>query len=1377
MLAQAAPDSSRVPTPVSTAVPAGVDLWNSVGDMDTGPERDPEFVERGTTAGVGIRSFAGTQREGPPPEEFTQEALKGRIGGEKGDFAQFMENDASRRGFDWKQVDTEAANMAEGAIRGLGRTIAYIPEETISLFDATVGEIGRKLGLWEGSLPRHFIDRWANSQDYEQMKQLVEFPEGIQAFKNLHSGLQALTSFGTGERVGFTGGGGKTGEIIGEFAGIGLTQSAIARELSKLVYKAPQFATRLSRTGEPAFSAARPPPELPGGGVKAMQTQLQREFQRDLARTPGLKELRPPGGGPPVFIRDIRPGVYPMRVNPQGGVEAIGTPAALTVAQTIGRGARLTGAEFTQLASRHPVADAVMQVKYGTLMGGLYGVGEAAFPDWENAGAYFSMSPLLVPAVVMGLRGAIPQVFGVGKKTITGTASAVKNYFDEKGIVSPAADVISEALASTRINTPMRVNKKTGELELQTENSYRDQLRFSLRQLGDKWNPRTPGGSQESLEQHIEQILPLLDTPQARANWERTKQIDAMYRQAMWNAYKTANPRASADEIEQAVKASQFEWSLGEQHLERNLLAEQARIETQAQGTEANDYLLRKAQNHLKAENFRLAMRGGTAEELDAAPTFIYDNVSGQFEHVVLGIDTDLKNVATMLEQLSAPGTVRRGVRPDPAELAKQRAEQAAKAIPVTPEGEALFAGEGIQARFPEAMPLTAGEEAGTSLRQIVQELRSTSESFMDDFATTLGINRYKDLMGRMQPVKDALLESTDLAGWVGRGSNITEAYTWNALPDQIKHLLSNKATNMDFGMWKQYRSQISTSIRGYMLRGDKGNAQHLITLKARLDDMMWGVNGKAATPGRFAEWATKYDDLVLQPFETMPAAKIRQTIGGTRAASEMFFYQIPEEQVASTFINNTESLKAFQGLFGPKGLKYAAEGVQWNPREYQLLRDAILDNARPHVLVDGTLSPDKIRAYLNRGNNRAVFREAIVPDPVNPQEMVTMESIFENSAKVTEAMLGRQQLLNSRMRNINSLELNKVFQQFAGEQGTAGFNTADAFIDRAMQNPRLMRRLHESIQATHLDPAGIPPAEYAAANAQHQNNLQRALNDSIFSRFSAKEMWRADNPSKFENPYLGFKAQGSWLSENQGILIDAMGQEHFNNMVVLNEVMKRVYATYPQTVGAGLSTNILTEAFERYTGVTLQGYSARLINMLEGRIGPRTSAVWLGGQAFKAGQLRRLDAAMKELMMNPTLTRLVTQRTINPGEVSVMQANRIRSALWWAGIPDLTQPPTTTIQLEYGISDTEFEPAPEPVTEPTPEPTAAITPPAGPPTAALAPRGRSLQPAGPSAGPPAGPSAGPSAGPTDFATLFPYDELGQAVARRDQGGIRSLRG
>ena len=1406
-------------------------------DLPTTSTEDPAYSARGTSpytgANIGIRPT--TAKDAPLPATVDIEYPAARAGGEgEGGFARSMRADAQKRGAGFSRADAQGANLIEGALRKTAQMMLYIPDRTLNLIDQTVGAVARKFfdqagygeilratGLTpEGNLPMDFVNRIVNAENYQGVEQLVKIPGMSDALEAL-----GLNQIGTGENIGFQSGFGRAGEHIGEFAGIGLVGSALGRIGGAIANR--------TTPGSPTYA----------------QQQLQRDYRAHQLRQPGYTEWRPSTGGPPAVISEAQPGVRAWKVS-EDGIVQIRDPRFVTAAErataSTGKGTfaartgeqiRLTAAEMATMASRHPGRDAVTQIKFGAGLGTLYATGEAAFPDWENAGAYFSMSPMLVPAVVMSIRQGIPRLGGALKNTYQSTAEHIHSTMTAQaaraeaatpgaleGVTLPSLAVLEESLVQLRAGQPRgKFNPETGRFEVFDPEGlsgraalWPDRVRSVIANAIDNMNPNTPnisteGGKAAAINKYIdEQVLPLINTEPARLAFEQTEQIHSMYNAANWNAYVKANPRASTEEIAAYVEQAKFDFTIAEQYMERSLLAEQARIEGQATAVEANEYLHRKAQNFLKADHWRLMMMGISDEELDIAPTMVYDAINGRLTQVATNLSDDITQVETMLQQVAVPGTVPLGMRPQPESRAFVRRGGAREIettpgrplseepIPITPEGEVLtLAGRGsLMGR-----ELALGESQLQSVRQVVQDLRAESELAMDNLFAQLGLDR-SVTMGQMGPVREAMLEATGLKGFAEAGNPLTESPIWRDIPDTIRSVLTSTYRDIDFNLWKQWRSSISHNIRGMYSQGNTQGAQALTTLKAHLDDMVWGVNGKATTPGKFAEWATKYDEFVIAPFETQSATRVLQRGQGNRANLNTTFYQIPEEEVARQFIRDSESIKAFNNLFGPNGLKY--RGLEWDPREAQILRDAILDDARPYVInSDGVIDPTRIRQYLQQGNRLAALNEARVPNPLNPEEIVPMTQVFEETAALTEGLLARQSLLNTRQRGVYNHELNRVFGSLEVTRpaaqgqpavveatGTQPARTADELIAQAMKDPKLMRDMRTAILEDNLPPqGGMSSEQYNVLNAEHKNRLQTALNNSVFNHYSRRELF---NPSKDDmNPFMRFQSQGDWLKANEAALTDLMGREHVDNMIILNEVAKRIHATVPAGVGAGLTRETLLEAFAQATGMTLQGYSARTINMLEGRIGARTSAVWLFGQAAKAGQLRRMDEAMKTLMTNPALARLLTQNGPSAGAVTEAQGRNIRHALWYAGIAPLADPPPTeTVTLPTYSELLPALPGPSGDTPgvvnvpPAPPPAAqGILPnaPAVVPQATVQPPPRADFQGRPIQGQPGQLPGRGTLGRPDFASLFPNDPLGQAVAERrqprDRSGIMSLLG
>jgi len=731
-----------------------------------------------------------------------------------------------------------------------------------------------------------------------------------------------------------------------------------------------------------------------------------------------------------------------------------------------------------------------------------------------------------------------------------------------------------------------------------------------------------------------------------------------------------------------------------------------------------------------------------------------------------------------------------------------------------------LSGGAGAPERTLALSSLEEGAGAtGRSIRQQEQVLMDAAEKYTQAEATRLGVNTRTSVgdLGQqtvdgkiIPPVKETLLSElkTD-----------PDFISYRRLPPIVREFLEFEFPNnqINFQDWSAFRKQVTNemiSLRG--VPGARQKIRQLNTLRVSLDGIK---NGPAGHFGRatdnYQEFSRIFDRVQVLPFEGGVVRRTLQTGPGTRPARTgpggeelpaVTQYTVADEHVAAAYLQSSTTARQFMDIANSEALT-AVE-------RRNLLTDmkgVILDQARNSsgVLRDGVINPGKLDDYVR--NNREMLNAIEVPNPLwNPPakppevrglmvEQATGETIrpllnttdqfipaselLTNVSQRSAHLIARQAQLHAREAFINDTLLNRtlnsVMRRFGAsevkgltdEGRTALLNTA---IDQSVTgNPTLLTEIVKSVRS---GPESFPGGQQA---------LNRAILDRLFiSSFSSPEALAGSAGQaaglSVSSPLVAkdITRFSTLLGKNEGTLRTVMGDEHFEDMLVALDAFDRVFKLGPiESFGArGLDKDHLTDKLADISGVTPQGWSARMINMLERRVSPRTTSVWLAAQAWRAGESRTADKIIEQIILNPELAKAATRLGPSAFSVTPVQANQLRRLLYLAGIADPSAyeraevmgelrptreaPPTETL-IRYPLGEQT-----PPQVEPTVPDTQPVPEQEGPPIASVAP----------SPTPPTG-----AVGATDYSTLFPNDPLGQAVAERrqprDRSGIMSLLG
>lgn len=606
--------------------------------------------------------------------------------------------------------------------------------------------------------------------------------------------------------------------------------------------------------------------------------------------------------------------------------------------------------------------------------------------------------------------------------------------------------------------------------------------------------------------------------------------------------------------------------------------------------------------------------------------------------------------------------------------------------------------------------------ETGMSIRQQLMNRRRSAELTADKMAQKMRINS-------ANPIGDA----ATIQSQVRNDLMVAEEDISNTLMHPlVRRFLDfdfaakGKQGKISFQDWKTLRQSVGEA----KFSATPTEQRQLTILQENLDNLMFKGAKTADSYREFGQW---YKNNVILPFEDAAVIKVMKLGPGSRPKDDVYNFVMPNEHVSKTFLKDSNTATTYMKLFGGDAEKMGA------------IRDTIFDEVGQTAVRNGRIDPTRLQNYLNK--NREVLNKLLVPDPTT-KEFRSAYDILSDTGTATQGLLAREATLRSREAVINKYTLNKVLSKVSG---VGADMQLEQVIDLGIKDPKIMYQLAR------------------ASRGADDPNVEKAFKRAVVNRIlTPKDI---DTPDSFAN----------FLGKNETNLRTALGDKHFDDLLVLNEGMRRVLATGSRP-GAGVTKDDMISRFTGFTGVTPEGWSARMIAIAEGRVSPRTTFVWLASQALRANQSAAMDRAFEKAMFDKDFANQLTEVTDGVAEISVPQAKRIAEKFFYYGIQDPSAEPTrNVIELPAGGRPlAPAEPLPEPVM-PAPEPPpvapgqqGALQPPALPASMPRTNMAAAMPPP-----PPPGQNPQGLAG-TRYAALFPGDTLGAMAA---SGGIASLQG
>tara|TARA_R100000664_G_scaffold12619_1_gene20248 strand:- start:6484 stop:9723 length:3240 start_codon:yes stop_codon:yes gene_type:complete len=592
----------------------------------------------------------------------------------------------------------------------------------------------------------------------------------------------------------------------------------------------------------------------------------------------------------------------------------------------------------------------------------------------------------------------------------------------------------------------------------------------------------------------------------------------------------------AASEIEDRIGVyGPIQLSPAEQTMDAPLLATQARAERTGDAGFTRQNLDRKTTALQSIERFKNAELTGNA--IEDAPLFVFNRATGKYEGMIAPIDDAADDVTFQLNLLANADT----------------------------------------GAYPK---LTDKGEVGASIRDTILNAQTKAKQSAEKLAKRLNINNADQLASR---------DATAAAKEAVRSSLVTrqgeQALSYEGLPKLVKNFIESPLDRISFQDWKNFRDQVGAAIGAASAQGNKADVRALAILSNQLDDL-GAAYGR--TNAKFEEFRTWYDTNVITPFERSGVIQITSRGPGTTKTKPVYY--IADENVASSFLQDTNTASQFMRLFGD------------DPQQLRNIKAVVMDDIRAKAYDEskGTFRIESINKYLN--NNRETL------------EVLGLADDLADSQQLINSQLQRQAELAARRKAITQ---NKVFQAIARSQQR---NDPEKLIDEALGNPTLMKELRT---LTNAGLEGIEAEE--AANAFRSAVMQRLLKRA---------------PDAIERP-AAFK---QFLVDNERILDAGFDKSHIDNMYLIADAYERVMAT-GLPMGAGVTPEDIVTRLTGKLGTTPAGISNRFIAVQEGRLGAKAAAGYILSRAVRQQSSIRADALFRQMMFDPTIAKTMTAK------------------------------------------------------------------------------------------------------------------------------------
>lgn len=467
-------------------------------------------------------------------------------------------------------------------------------------------------------------------------------------------------------------------------------------------------------------------------------------------------------------------------------------------------------------------------------------------------------------------------------------------------------------------------------------------------------------------------------------------------------------------------------------------------------------------------------------------------------------------------------------------------------------------AAEAEQAALADSLTTTDRTAAGATIRDAVNASREAARQRMSARAEELDINDV-DVTVPFNEARDQLLTEFGPKSVFDDISNSPEVLqTLRALP------ADKPVTFRDL---QALRQRVSDDLLDATSSATPSNRRirALTAMRQRVDQIIEQLTASAdpTLADRYRQFRQEYFDQYIRPYEQGAVFKVRQRDGRG-------FYRLPDEQVAAAFFgpNKITDARQFKELF-PAG----------SP-EYNALEGVILDDFRDYAVRDGRISARRAETWMLRHQDYLKEFPEIQGglanvEATNARLMSRQADLAARAARVDDSLLARQ--LTSMQR---------------------GAKSADAVIQSAINDPRLMRQVRAA----------------ASASPEGQNALRRLIWKQITDL----------QPGKITQ----------FLDDHAESLVGVFDPAHLQALRDIDGARAMLSRSVPPSPNTNIPT--VRDSFARIVGIPPEMLANRINTLNTGRADRTWVVTNLLTNILSGKQQKNLDDALRIVLWDP---------------------------------------------------------------------------------------------------------------------------------------------